>query len=43
MDRAIDAPAARELRIGGVDDGVDVERRNVGDQDLQAGRRGLTP
>lgn len=38
MDRAIDAAAAEQRRIGGVDDRVDGERGDVGDDDL-TGRR----
>ena len=35
VDRAIDAAPAKERRIGGVDDGVNAESRDVGDDDLQ--------
>lgn len=38
MDRAIDAAAAKQRRIGGVDDRVDGQRGDVGDDDL-TGRR----
>jgi hypothetical protein len=39
VDGAVDAAAAGKLRIGGVDDGVDVQRRDVGDDDFEAGWR----
>jgi hypothetical protein len=39
MDRPIDA-AAGKPSIGGVDDRIDRERRDVGDNDFEAGRRG---
>ena len=37
MDGAIDPAAAEQRRIGGVDDGVDVERGDVGDDDGESG------
>ena len=43
VNRAIDPAAARELGIGGVDDRIDVERRDVGDEDFEPGRRGARP
>jgi hypothetical protein len=30
MDRAVDTAAAQEARVGGIDDRIDGERRNVG-------------
>ena len=30
MDRAVDAAATQEARVGGIDDRIDGERRNVG-------------
>ena len=35
MDRAIDAAAAKQRRIRGVDDGVNAQRGDVGDDDFQ--------
>ena len=35
MDRAIDAAPAKERRIGGVDDGVNAERRDVSNDDVE--------
>ena len=35
MDRAVDAAPAEQGRIGRVDDGVNAQRRNVGNDDLQ--------
>ena len=35
MDRTIHATAAEERRIGGVDDSVNAQRRDVGDEDFQ--------
>src|SRR5581483_12083980 len=36
MDRAVHAAAAEQRRVGGVDDGVDVQRRQVALPDLDA-------
>src|SRR6185437_13791494 len=41
MNGAVDAASAHELAVGGVDDGVDVERRDVGDDDVESGRADL--
>ena len=41
MDRAIDATAAEQRRIRGVDDGVNAQRRDVGDDDFQPRRADL--
>jgi hypothetical protein len=38
MDRAIDPAAAQQRRVRGVDDRVDRERGDVGDDDLQSRR-----
>ena len=38
MDGAVDAAAAEQRGVGSVDDGVDVERRDVGDADLEPRR-----
>jgi hypothetical protein len=35
MDRAVDATAAQQRRIGGVDDDVNAKCRDVGDDDFQ--------
>ena len=35
MDGAIDPSSAEQRRIGGVDDGVDAQGRNIGDDDLK--------
>ena len=35
MDRAIDPAAAGQAAVRGVDDGIEVERRDVGDDDLE--------
>jgi hypothetical protein len=35
MDGAVDAAAAEERRFGSVDDGVDGQRGDVSDQDLE--------
>jgi hypothetical protein len=43
VDGALDAAAAGELRIGGVDDRIDIERRDVGDEDFETGRRDFRP
>jgi len=37
VDRAVDAAAAEEAPVGGVDDRVDRERRDVGPERLKAG------
>ena len=37
MNRSVDAPAAEQRGIRGIDDGVERERRDVGDHDLEAG------
>jgi hypothetical protein len=39
VDGAVDAAAAGKLRIGRVDDRIDIERRDVGDDDFETGRR----
>ena len=41
MDRAIDAAAAEQRGIRGVDDGVNAKRRDVGDDDFQPRRADL--
>ena len=41
MDGAIDAPAAEQRGIPGVDDGVNAKRRDVGDDDFQPRRADL--
>ena len=41
MDRTIDAAAAEQRGIRGVDDGVNAERRDVGDNDFQPRRADL--
>ena len=35
MDGAVDAAAAEQRSIGGIDDGLDVERGDVGDADVE--------
>jgi hypothetical protein len=35
VDRAVDAAAAEQRAVGGVDDGVDLKRRDVGDDDVE--------
>jgi hypothetical protein len=35
MDRAIDAASAEQRGVGGVDDGVNAQRRDIGDGDFQ--------
>jgi hypothetical protein len=40
MDGAVDPAAAEQRLVGGVDDRIDAERRDVGDHDLEAGLRG---
>ncbi len=37
MDGAVDAAAAEQRAVGGVDDGVDVKRGDVGDVDVENG------
>ena len=41
MDRAIDAAAAEQRGIGGVDDGVNAKRGDVGDDDFEPRRTDL--
>ena len=41
MDGAVDAAAAEQRGVGGIDDGIDVERRDVGDADLEPRRSDL--
>jgi hypothetical protein len=41
MDRAIDPATAQERRLGGVDDGIDRERGDVGHDDLEPRRPNL--
>src|ERR1700722_4429277 len=41
MDRAIDAAATEQRRIGGVDDGVNAQGRDIGDDDLTPCRADL--
>jgi hypothetical protein len=41
MDRTIDAATAEQRRVGGVDDGVNAQRRDVGDNDFQPCRADL--
>jgi hypothetical protein len=38
MDRAIDAASAKQRDIGGVDDGINAQAGNVGDDDFEPGR-----
>ena len=38
MDRAVDAAAAEQRGIGGVDDGVNAQRRDVGNDDFEPRR-----
>jgi hypothetical protein len=42
MDGAVDAAAAEQRGVGSVDDGVDVERRDVGDADLEPRRSDIS-
>jgi hypothetical protein len=35
VDRAIHATAAEQRRVGGIDDGVNAKRGDVGDNDFQ--------
>ena len=41
MDRAIDAAAAEQRSVGGVDDGVNAKRRDIGERDFQPRRAEL--
>ena len=41
MDRAVDAAAAEQRGVRGVDDGVNAQRRDVGDDDFQPRRADL--
>jgi len=41
MDRAVDSAAAEQRAIGGIDDRVERERRDVGDDDLKRRRADL--
>jgi hypothetical protein len=41
MDRAIDAAPAKERRIRGVDDGINAQRGDVGNDDFQPRRADL--
>ena len=41
MDRAVDATAAEQRRVRGVDDGVNAQARDVGDNDFQPRRADL--
>ena len=41
MDRAIDAAPAKERRIGGVDDGINAQCRDIGDDDFEPRRAEL--
>jgi hypothetical protein len=41
MDRTIDTAAAKQRRIRGVDDGVNAQCRDVGDDDFQQRRADL--
>ncbi len=38
MDRAVNTASAKQRRIGGVDDGVNAQRRDVGDDDFKSRR-----
>jgi hypothetical protein len=40
MDRAVDPAAAEQRRVRRIDDGVDRERGDVGDDDIQSRRSG---
>ena len=35
VDRAVNPAAAKQRRIGGVDDGIDPQRRDIGDDDFK--------
>jgi hypothetical protein len=41
MDGAVDPAAAEQRPVGGVDDRIDRERRDVGDHDLETELRGF--
>ena len=41
MDSAVDAAAAEQRAVGRVDDGLDVERGDVGHHDLEPCRAGF--
>jgi hypothetical protein len=41
MDRAVDTAATEQRCIGRVDDGIDVQRRDVGDDDFKPRRPDL--
>jgi hypothetical protein len=41
MDRAINAAAAKQRRIRGIDDGVNVQRRDIRDDNFQSCRAQL--
>ena len=41
MDRAIDPTAAKQRGVGGVDNGIDAQAGDVGDDDLQPRRAEL--
>jgi hypothetical protein len=41
MNRAVNTAAAQQRRIGGVDDGVNAQRRDVGDDDVEPCRADL--
>ena|SRR6266851_1690619 len=41
MDRAVDATAAEQRGVGGIDDGVNAQARDVGDDDFQPRRADL--
>jgi hypothetical protein len=41
MDRTIDPATAEQRRVGGVDDGVNAKRRDIGDDDFQPRRANL--
>ena len=35
MDRAVDATAAKQRRVGGVDNSIDTQGRDIGDEDFE--------
>ena len=37
VDRAVDPTTAKQRAIRGIDDGIDIKRRNVSDDDLERG------
>ena len=41
VNRAVDAAPAEQARIGGVDDGVNAQGRDIGDDDFQPRRADL--